>query len=71
MRSLGIRGRRAASGNYEQSDQPNAQIGASIWTLTLDGRLAFVVFRPLSGGMIRVVTARNMEADERRLFRRK
>jgi uncharacterized DUF497 family protein len=34
---------------------------------TLDGRLAFVVFRRL----IRVVTARNMEDSERRLFRRK
>ena len=38
---------------------------------TLDGRLAFVVFRRLSKGMIRVVTARDMENGERRLFRRK
>ena len=38
---------------------------------TLDGRLAFVVFRRLSKGVIRVVTARDMENDERRLFRRK
>jgi uncharacterized protein len=38
---------------------------------TLDGRLAFVVFRRLSGGLVRVITARNMEASERRLFRRK
>jgi uncharacterized DUF497 family protein len=38
---------------------------------TLDGRLAFVVFRRLSGGLIRVITARDMEANERRLFRRK
>lgn len=38
---------------------------------TLDGRLAFVVFRRMSGGMVRVITARNMEASERRLFRRK
>jgi len=38
---------------------------------TLDGRLAFVVFRRLSGGLIRVVTARDMEDNERRLFRRK
>ncbi len=38
---------------------------------TLDGRLAFVVFRRLSGGVIRVVTARDMEDKERRLFRRK
>jgi uncharacterized DUF497 family protein len=38
---------------------------------TLDGRLAFVVFRRLSGGRIRVITARDMEASERRLFRRK
>lgn len=38
---------------------------------TLDGRLAFIVFQRLPGGLIRVVTARNMEADERRLFRRK
>ena len=38
---------------------------------TLDGRLAFVVFRRLSGGLIRVVTARDMEDSERRLFRRK
>ena len=38
---------------------------------TLDGRLAFVVFRRLPGGVIRVVTARDMEDKERRLFRRK
>lgn len=38
---------------------------------TLDGRLAFVVFRRLSGGLIRVVTARDMDDSERRLFRRK
>ena len=38
---------------------------------TLDGRLAFVVFRRLSKGVIRVVTARDMESGERRLFRRK
>ena len=37
---------------------------------TFDGRLAFVVFRRLAGGMIRVITARDMEANERRLFRR-
>ena len=28
---------------------------------TLDGRLAFVVFRRLSGGMLRVITARDMD----------
>jgi len=38
---------------------------------TLDGRLAFVVFRRLSGGLVRVITARDMETTERRLFRRK
>jgi uncharacterized DUF497 family protein len=38
---------------------------------TLDGRLAFVVFRRLPRGALRVITARNMEANERRLFRRK
>jgi uncharacterized DUF497 family protein len=38
---------------------------------TLDGRLAFVVFRRLSKGIIRVVTARDMENNERRLYRRK
>jgi hypothetical protein len=38
---------------------------------TLDGRLGFVVFRRLSGGMIRVITARDMEDRERRLFHRK
>ena len=38
---------------------------------TLDGRLAFVVFRRLSGGRVRVITARDMEVSERRLFRRK
>ena len=38
---------------------------------TLDGRLAFVVFRRLPGGAICVVTARDMEDKERRLFRRK
>jgi hypothetical protein len=38
---------------------------------TLDGRLAFVVFRRLPEGLVRVITARNMEASERRLYRRK
>ena len=38
---------------------------------TLDGRLTFVVFRRLSNGLIRVVTARDMDESERRLFRRK
>ena len=38
---------------------------------TLDGRLPFVVFRRLSGGLVRVITARDMDASERRLFRRK
>jgi uncharacterized DUF497 family protein len=38
---------------------------------TLDGRLALVVFRRLSRGLVRVITARDMEANERRLFRRK
>ena len=38
---------------------------------TLDGRLTFVVFRRLSAGRIRVITARDMDASERRLFRRK
>ena len=37
----------------------------------LDGRLAFVVFRRLSGGLVRVIAARDMDASERRLFRRK
>ena len=43
----------------------------ALTVLTRDGRLAFVVFRRLSGGLIRVVTARDMEDNERRLFRRK
>ena len=38
---------------------------------TLDGRLAFVVFRRLPKGRIRAITARDMEDRERRLFRRK
>ena len=38
---------------------------------TLDGRLAFVVFRRLTGGLVRVITARDMDDAERRLFRRK
>jgi hypothetical protein len=38
---------------------------------TLDGRLAFVVFRRSAGGSVRVITARDMDASERRLFRRK
>jgi len=38
---------------------------------TLDGRLTFVVFRRLSAGLVRVITARDMDASERRLFRRK
>lgn len=38
---------------------------------TLDGRLTLVVFRRLPGRLIRVITARDMDASERRLFRRK
>jgi uncharacterized DUF497 family protein len=38
---------------------------------TLDRRLAFVVFRRLPGGLIRVITPRDMDDGERRLFRRK
>ena len=38
---------------------------------TLDGRLAFVVFRRLPGGLVRVITARDMDASARCLFRRK
>lgn len=38
---------------------------------TLDGRLVFVVFQRLTGGLVRVITARDMDATERRLFRRK
>jgi uncharacterized DUF497 family protein len=38
---------------------------------TLDGRLTFVVFRRLSAGRVRVIAARDMDASERRLFRRK
>lgn len=38
---------------------------------TLDGRLTFIVFRRLSGGLVRVITARDMDASERRQFRRK
>ena len=38
---------------------------------TLGGRMAFVVFRRLSGGQVRVITARDMDASERRLLRRK
>jgi uncharacterized DUF497 family protein len=38
---------------------------------TLDGRLALVVFRRLPRGVVRVITARDMDDSERRLFRRK
>jgi uncharacterized DUF497 family protein len=38
---------------------------------TLDGRLAFVVFYRLPKGVVRVITARDMEANEKRQFRRK
>jgi uncharacterized DUF497 family protein len=38
---------------------------------TFDGRLALVVFRRLPGGVVRVITARDMDDSERRLFRRK
>jgi hypothetical protein len=38
---------------------------------TLDGRLAFVIFRRMPRGVVRVITARDMEANERRLYRRK
>jgi uncharacterized DUF497 family protein len=38
---------------------------------TLDGRLAFVVFRRMPGGLIRVITARDMDESERRLLRHK
>ena len=38
---------------------------------THDGRLSLVVFLRLKKGVVRVITARNMEEDERRLYRRK
>jgi uncharacterized DUF497 family protein len=38
---------------------------------TLAGRLTFIVFRRLSRGLVRVITARDMDPSERRLFRRK
>lgn len=38
---------------------------------TLSGRLAFIVFRRLQRGTIRVITTRDMDDSERRLFRRK
>jgi hypothetical protein len=38
---------------------------------TLDGRLSLVVFRRIGKGMIRVITARDMDDAERRLFWRK
>jgi uncharacterized DUF497 family protein len=38
---------------------------------TLDGRLLFVVFRRLTAGTIRVVTARDMEDKDRKIFHRK
>jgi uncharacterized DUF497 family protein len=38
---------------------------------TLDGRLSLVVFRRIGKGMIRVITGRDMDDAERRLFRRK
>ncbi len=38
---------------------------------TLDGRLAFVVFRYLNRGLFRVATARDRNASERRMYRRK
>lgn len=38
---------------------------------TFDGRLAFVVFRRLPEGAVRVITAPDMDDSERRLFRRK
>ena len=38
---------------------------------TFEGRFAFVVFHRLPGGIVRVITARDMDDSERRLFRRK
>lgn len=38
---------------------------------TLDGRLSLVVFRRIGKGMVRVITARDMDDSEKRLFRRK
>jgi uncharacterized DUF497 family protein len=38
---------------------------------TLDGRLVFFVFRRFPGGLARVITARDMDDGEGRLFRRK
>jgi len=38
---------------------------------TLDGRLAFVVFERKTRGVVRVVTARDMDDSERRIYRRK
>ena len=47
-------------------DDDNVALGE-----TLDRRPAFVVFRRLPGGLIRVITARDMEVGERRLFHHK
>jgi uncharacterized DUF497 family protein len=38
---------------------------------TLGGRLAFIVFKRLDKGRIRVITARDMGDNERRMYRRK
>jgi uncharacterized protein len=38
---------------------------------TFEGRLVFVVFHRLPGGIVRVITARDMDDSERRRFRRK
>ena len=38
---------------------------------TLDGRLSLIVFRRLAKGVVRVITARDLDNAERRLFRRK
>jgi uncharacterized DUF497 family protein len=38
---------------------------------TLDGRLVLAVFEKLAEGRVRVVTARDMDDAERRLYRRK
>jgi uncharacterized DUF497 family protein len=38
---------------------------------TLSGRLALVIFCRKPGGLVRVITAREMEDSERRLYRRK
>jgi uncharacterized DUF497 family protein len=56
-------------GDYQVRRSRDARYAA--FGKTFSGRLTLVVFCRRPGGLVRVITARDMNDSERRLFRRK